>query len=387
MRPSKLSWVKDVLPIVWLFIAQASLAQSGDPARGDTLYHSTYRCTDCHVGAVTSSSAVKAGATVAGLLNAIDAIADMSQRYSLSLATRPTDLVDLAAYIAQATGATAPPVTFNLNQRGLTGSWYQPSTSGQGIEVEIFPNLTAGANGVIQVSWFTYDSVAGGGERQRWYTLGGPVSTGQPAALTIYQNVGGNFNAPPITTAQPVGSATLSFDSCTSGHLTYQFSDGSGRSGTIPLTRITQNVTCSAAGTSSSNGDFGLSGNWYDPATSGQGITVEVNPVSGALFLAWYTYSPSGASAGASGQRWFTAQGNFSAGARSIPVLIYQTTGGAFNATSPAPVTVQVGSGTLSYQSCGAATLSYAFTGGASSGISGTISLARVGPIPADCAP
>ena len=45
-------------------------------------------------------------------------------------------------------------------------------------------------------------------------------------ALTIYQNTGGNFNAPPITTAQPIGTATLSFDSCTSGELTYNL-DGS----------------------------------------------------------------------------------------------------------------------------------------------------------------
>ena len=178
------------------------------------------------------------------------------------------------------------PTTINLNQQGVTGSWYQPATSGQGIEVEIYPNLAAGASGYAQVSWFTYDGVVGGVDHQRWYTLGGPVPTGQPASLTIYQNVGGNFNALPVTTAQAVGSATLGFDSCTSGQLSYTFSDGSGRTGVVPLTRITQNVTCSPAGASSTNADFAFSGNWYDPSTSGQGITVEVNPTSNALFLA-----------------------------------------------------------------------------------------------------
>ena len=107
------------------------------------------------------------------------------------------------------------PATIDLNQRGLTGSWFEPATSGQGIEVEVFPNLSAPGTALLQVSWFTYDSVVGGPERQRWYTLGGTASTGQPASLTIYQNVGGNFNAPPITAAQAVGTATLSFDSCT----------------------------------------------------------------------------------------------------------------------------------------------------------------------------
>ena len=59
------------------------------------------------------------------------------------------------------------------------------------------------------MSWFTFDPVIGGAERQRWYTLQGPVVTGQPnASLTIYQNSGGNFNAPPATNAQAVGTAT-----------------------------------------------------------------------------------------------------------------------------------------------------------------------------------
>jgi hypothetical protein len=105
--------------------------------------------------------------------------------------------------IAPATGATTP----DLNQHGLTGSWYQEATSGQGIEVEVFPNPASGTGSTF-VSWFTYDTVSGGAERQRWYTAQGPMASGQPSAtLTIYQNVGGNFNAAPTTTAQAVGNA------------------------------------------------------------------------------------------------------------------------------------------------------------------------------------
>jgi hypothetical protein len=278
------------------------------------------------------------------------------------------------------------PVTININQHGLTGSWFQPATSGQGVEVEVFPNLVGQGTGLTQVSWFTYDLVAGGPERQRWYTLSGNVPNGQPAALTIYQNVGGNFNAPPITSATAVGTATISFDSCTSGQLSYNFSDGSGRAGNIPLTRLTQNQTCATSGNSSTNADFALSGNWYDPATSGQGITVEVNPNSSTLFFAWYTYAPNGVNLGAAGQRWYTGQAGFTPGMRSIPVQLYQTTGGVFNSPSnPAPQTVQVGTGTLAFQSCTSATLNYSFTGGTSSGLSGTINLSRIGPTPAGC--
>lgn len=83
------------------------------------------------------------------------------------------------------------------------------------------------------LSWFTYDTTVGGAGQQRWYTAQGTVTTGQATAqLTIFQNTGGNFDAPPIT-GRAVGTATLRFDTCSSGQLDYAFSDGSGRSGTF----------------------------------------------------------------------------------------------------------------------------------------------------------
>ena len=285
---------------------------------------------------------------------------------------------------ADGTTSTAP----DLNQHGLTGSWYEPATSGQGVEVEIFPDLAAPGTGVAQVSWFTFDATAGGADHQRWYTLGGQVGSGQPsAALTIYRNTGGNFVGLPITTAQAVGTASLSFDTCATGSLSYTFTDGSGRTGSIPLTRLTKNVTCDAGAARPTNADFALSGNWFDPVTSGQGITVEVNPSSNALFFAWYTYAPNGAAAGAAGQRWYTGLGNFAAGARSVAVQLYETTGGVFNAVTPAASTVAVGTGTIAFQGCAGLTLAYAFTSGSMSGKTGTQTLQRVGPVPAGCLP
>ena len=104
------------------------------------------------------------------------------------------------------------------------------------------------------------------------------------------------------------------------------------------------------------------------------------------MFAAWYTYMPNGAVAGAAGQRWYTAQGTFTPGMRSIPVQINETTGGMFDTPTPAgQKTVVVGSGTLAFQSCTAATFSYNFTGGSSNGQSGTITLSRVGPVPPGC--
>jgi hypothetical protein len=306
-------------------------------------------------------------------------------RFLSTLGQNQTDLADVAAYIASVTSTVA--ASLDLDQHGLTGSWYEATTSGQGFELEVYPDLSGAGTGLGQMSWFTFDTVVGGAERQRWYTLSGPLVSGQPnASLTIYQNTGGNFNVPPVTTAQAVGTATLSFDTCTTGQLSYNFTDGSGRSGSIPLTRITQNMTCSSMSARPTNADFALSGNWYVAATSGQGFTIEVNPNSNVLFFAWYTYAPGGAGAGAGGQRWYTGQATFAAGARSIPLQIYETSGGVFNMpTNPAQKTAAVGSGTLAFQSCTSATLTFKFTAGSSSGTSGTINLSRIGPVPPGC--
>ena len=47
----------------------------------------------------------------------------------------------------------------NLNQHGLTGSWYEPATSGQGFAVQVIPDQSPG-NGLAFVSWFTFDTVS-----------------------------------------------------------------------------------------------------------------------------------------------------------------------------------------------------------------------------------
>jgi hypothetical protein len=276
-------------------------------------------------------------------------------------------------------GPNAP----NIDQQGLTGSWYQQATDGQGVEVEIFPDLVGPGTGFMQGSWFTFDNAASGGaDHNRWYTLGGTIHSGDSAAvLTMYQNTGGNFNAPPITTAVAVGQASVSFADCTDARLTYTFTDGTGRVGSVPLTRLTPNVACAHA----ANGEFGLSGNWFDKATSGQGIVVELNPVDKVLFFAWYTYALNGQSQGATGQRWYTGLANYAPGARAISFALRETTGGLFNQSPPAPTTAPVGTGELTFASCASATLQFAFTGGSNAGQAGNIALTRVGPTPASC--
>ena len=95
-----------------------------------------------------------------------------------------------------------------------------------------------------------------------------------------------------------------------------------------------------------------------------------------------------GASAGAAGQRWYTASSprGVPPGSRSIALDVYETTGGVFDAPSaPPPHSDTVGTGTLAFQSCSTATFSYNFTAGSSSGMSGLIALTRVSRVPAGC--
>jgi len=107
--------------------------------------------------------------------------------------------------------------------------------------------------------------------------------------------------------------------------------------------------------------------------------------VSGVAFLAWYTYAPGGAQLGAAGQRWYTAQSTYASGARTVEMTIYETTGGLFDSSSSLPHSTAVGTATLAFQSCRAATLTYSFTGGSSQGTKGTMPLSRVISALPDC--
>jgi len=213
---------------------------------------------------------------------------DRSMMKSLSL--RPL-LLAFFAVLAPAM-LSKPAGAFDLNRQSLTGSWFKPATAGQGVEIEIYPDLIAPGTGFLQGSWFTYDYVsADGTASQRWYTFSGNVATGQSSAtLTLYRNTGGNFAAGPVTSAIPVGSVVFNAADCIHATLTYTFTDGSGRTGTIDLVRLLLNVTCSDNGADTSNTDFAYSGNWYEAVTSGQGIVLELNPTQPLVFLAWYTY-------------------------------------------------------------------------------------------------
>lgn len=80
------------------------VSTTGDADRGNALYHTTYRCSDCHVRSPMRGDTLSVGATVGGLTNALHTVPEMRNRYQATLAQNSPDIDDIAAYIAVATG-------------------------------------------------------------------------------------------------------------------------------------------------------------------------------------------------------------------------------------------------------------------------------------------
>lgn len=278
----------------------------------------------------------------------------------------------------------------NVNQHGITGSWYNPQTSGQGFEFEVYPDLNGAGKGLFVAGWYTFDTDVNGG--QRWYTLSGPATNSSSASdLEIDTNAGGNFNAPPVFgSSTKVGYGSISFSDCNTATLAYTFLDGSHRQGSIPLQRLTANITCGPVGDSGDPpGDYLLSGAWYEAnqRTNGQGFLFDLNPKQNLLAANWYTFAVDGSrNGGPQSQRWFTIQtGNFSPTDKAINnASIYAVTNGVFDTGGGISVDA-VGTADISFSSCGAMTLHYSFTSGENIGLLGSINLVRVGPVPAGC--
>lgn len=256
----------------------------------------------------------------------------------------------------------------------LGGTWYDPAKAGQGFLIDI-----DAARQYVFLGWYAFAHNAAGGataaERQRWFSIQSSYTPGERIkTMPVYLNTGGNFDQPPVTQASQIGTATLSFQSCTSATLSYQISfDGQSKAGTIPLTRLTANQYCDSGVmpqlSLTTNGiNPTLDGAWYQPSTAGQGFQFVFSPLDNRFaFLSWYTYDLNGQNSGTSGQRWYTIQGNYSANSREFRNLpIYETAGGQFGVSPPAPTTTPIGQADLIFHSCNSASLTYRIPGRAS---------------------
>lgn len=133
----------------------------------------------------------------------------------------------------------APPAPFRITSN-LSGSWYYPETTGQGLLLDVFDDSQ-----IIFAAWFTFDlerpaegtSATVGGPGQRWLTAQGGI-TGTSSTLKLYKTTGMVLDSadPPGTTVED-GSMTLTFDSCVAGNVEYDLGSANA-TGSFPISRL-----------------------------------------------------------------------------------------------------------------------------------------------------
>ncbi len=117
----------------------------------------------------------------------------------------------------------------------------------------------------------------------------------------------------------------------------------------------------------------GHSGAWFNPATSGQGQLIDIEPETQFMFLAWFTFTDA-ASDNPFEQQWYTAQGNYSGDTAVLD--LYETLGGIFD--DPREVTTtRVGEVSLRFSDCNQGQMTYSIDG---KGLQGEFPLNRAIP-------
>lgn len=127
---------------------------------------------------------------------------------------------------------------FAIN-RGISGAWFNPPTSGQGFLIDVEPQTQ-----FMFVAWFTYERAGAttsagklGATDHRWLTAQGTY-TGDTATLQLFRTTGGRFDQGGGTSTTNVGTLTLRFESCTAGTASYAITTDGGLAGNIPIQRV-----------------------------------------------------------------------------------------------------------------------------------------------------
>ncbi len=118
----------------------------------------------------------------------------------------------------------------------------------------------------------------------------------------------------------------------------------------------------------------GLSGAWFNPATDGQGIYLEVLPDIGQVIMAWFTYDTTDpdldapSEVGYAGGRWVTAIGAFDG--NEFNGTVYQVDNGLFENSAATVSNTVVGTVNLVFNSCAQLVMSYSLYDGLLNGSS-----------------
>lgn len=279
------------------------------------------------------------------------------------------------------------PITIQ-DPAAFDGAWYPRYAGGQGFSLRYFESANTWF-----MPWFTFapepeevDEDTPLADFQRWYTLQGEVQPGvEEVVLTIVETTGGAFDDPAPVQRVRAGEARLRFLSCREGVLDYAFDEGfnDGLNGTIGLTRLTRRgKECADANNvqtpAERSFDAAITGSWFDPASSGQGMDIiysagdsdeELAPY---FFGTWFTFQPAPEDDEDEGgerlQQWFTLESPSINDDGVLSVGIGRRVGGWFDG-SAAPLPFGVGSVELHSESCDRLRLKYRFNAGPAAGV------------------
>jgi hypothetical protein len=142
--------------------------------------------------------------------------------------TIPYTRLSSATGCSTAVPAAAPAVpAANDNDVLHSGAWFNPAISGQGLLLDIIPSQTT-----LFAAWFTYAPQSeglSGLAGQRWFTIQSNDYTPGNLNLSgvpVYATSGGVFNSPVLASLQSVGTANITFSSCSAMTIHYTFTQG-----------------------------------------------------------------------------------------------------------------------------------------------------------------
>jgi hypothetical protein len=274
---------------------------------------------------------------------------------------------------------------FEINS-GLNGAWFEQETSGQGMLLEVLPEINKAF-----LAWFTYDNEITDPETasnighagQKWLTGLGDINM-EDKTITfdinltsdgLFDNSRTVINSP----AHSYATVVMSFENCSHAIFEYDFL-GQDITGSIDLGRITSenNGLCedisflqTVQETPQKMEDFelnqGVNGAWFNPETAGQGVLIELLPDRKQMFFAWFTYDtvlPDAditANIGAPGQRWLTGLGTIDQDTKSVTFDVNMTSNGLFDNPQAVTTTAANSYGTFSinFEDCANASASY----------------------------
>jgi hypothetical protein len=129
-----------------------------------------------------------------------------------------------------------PDANFQITE-GLNGAWANPDTVGQGMLMEIYPDIP-----LLFAAWFTWDttqpgqgeSAVVGDPNQRWVTAAGSFEDSS-ATLTISNSRGGLFDDPNETSLESAGTMTIEFTDCNTADVEYSMN---GLTGMFTMNKI-----------------------------------------------------------------------------------------------------------------------------------------------------